>query len=252
MDHFLFVVEGPHDVEFTGRLLQHLGFTRLRKKSEIDAFWNNAIPTKFPFADDLEERMPVPVFFADENRSVAVKGAVGIGKLVSEALETNKVLGGGLDGIGFLFDADTSMAAVQYRNLAQLVNEKLGITLPVTPGQVTTTNPRYGGFVFPDNVTPGTLENVLAECAQLSYKRLMSQARKFVGDVNRAELTPAEEKGLNKPAGITKAALCCVATVLKPAQSIYASIRSDRWLNDNSMELPVVKSALGFVSGIVN
>jgi hypothetical protein len=252
MQHYLWLVEGPHDIEFTGRLLAHMGYSRLRRKSDVDRFWYNAIPTKFPFADDLEERMPTPVFYRLDSRMVAIKTAVGVERLANEAAETIKVIGETPAAVAFFLDADSKLAVDQYDTLTTNVMRKANLALSPKPGEIIAGPPRCGAYVFPDNNTPGTLGDILSQCADVSYRGLMYQSRKLVGDVNRNELTQTELVGLSKPAGVTKAALCCAATILKPAQTIQASIRSDRWVKGDALNLPIVNSVYQFIADILD
>ena len=75
IEHALIVVEGPHDVEFVGRLLRLDGFARVRYESELDGFWQPLVPRAFPHGGDLLKRVPVPSFFARGEHSVAVHSA---------------------------------------------------------------------------------------------------------------------------------------------------------------------------------
>src|SRR5437899_2602972 len=66
MEHVYLVVEGPHDVEFIGRLGRPLGLRRIPMKDDVDPFWQKLIPSAFPHllraatqhVDGLDESWP--------------------------------------------------------------------------------------------------------------------------------------------------------------------------------------------------
>jgi len=62
------VVEGPHDIEFVGRLLKEVHkLKRIVKIDKLNSYWTDSpiIPKIFPPNGDLMKRMPVPAFFSE-------------------------------------------------------------------------------------------------------------------------------------------------------------------------------------------
>jgi hypothetical protein len=251
MQFVLLMVEGQHDVAFLGQLLTQGGYTRQRKKRDVDSFWTNAIPNKYPIADDLDARMPTPVFYASDSVSVAIKSVDGIERIAIETKQTLDVVGLP-QSVGFFLDADSQSGEQRHAELQQRLQSQTDILLPNVPGNVKDGNPRCGSYIFPDNVMSGTLEHILVECGNIHYNGLLTQSTSFISDVDITQLTEEELRGLNKPQGRTKAALCCVASVLKPAQTIQASIRSDRWLTEEAMSLPLVSAVQKFLGHLLS
>ncbi len=107
MPHYGYLaVEGPHDVEFVYRLLRPAGFTRIRLYRDLDPFWDPIVPKTFPYRDDLQRRVPVPLFLASSTHSVAIHASQGDSRLIEAIEESLSVLPGPLASIGVMLDAD--------------------------------------------------------------------------------------------------------------------------------------------------
>ncbi len=247
------VVEGPHDVEFVGRLLKPFGLARIKTLSALDPFWLPLVPRNFPSdGEDLLKRMPVPVFFASGTHSIAVQAAVGDTRLVGTVEESLALLPNGmadLGGVGVLLDADgdalptTRFAAIRGGLAA------LGLTLPDVSGNVSMSSPRCGVFVLPDNTSAGTLEDLLIEAAEVTYPALLAGARSYVEGVSLEG--PAfdrdDRKAFGAPAGPKKAMVACVANVLRPGKAVQVSIQDNRWLKGDTLKLPRIVAVSEFL-----
>jgi hypothetical protein len=136
------VVEGPHDVEFVGRLLKPRGFHRTKVLSALDPYWVRLVPRTFPVDDDDEDllkRVPVPTFFASDTHSVAVQSAVGDTRLVQTVEESLLLLPGivaDLTGVGILLDADEQRAPAARFATIRAGLTALGLSLPDVAGVV--------------------------------------------------------------------------------------------------------------------
>jgi len=62
------VVEGPHDVELTYRLLSSFGMSRVHLEKDLDRFLSPLIPREYPPGGDLQKRMPIPLFLQSETQ----------------------------------------------------------------------------------------------------------------------------------------------------------------------------------------
>ena len=85
------VVEGPHDVEFMYRLLSTHGLGRVKMMDALDPFFVPLVPRSFPPDDDLQKRVPVPLFSQSGTHSVAVHSAIGDSRLI-QTVEENAAL----------------------------------------------------------------------------------------------------------------------------------------------------------------
>ncbi|MEO7331307.1 MAG: DUF3226 domain-containing protein [Minicystis sp.] len=243
------IVEGPHDLEFVARFLKPHGLSRVTRLSKLDEYWIKLIPKQFPYEDDLARRMPVPVFFHGDNIAVAIGVAGGDSRIVSHLEETFAVLSERPSAIGMVLDADVD--DTPRRRFDSILSDltKLGLlaSLPSDPGQVTSSAPRVGIFVLPDNVSQGTLESLLIECAALNYPALLAAASNFVGSVQPAAFAAKDMEEFVKNAGMAKATVSCVASVLKPGKAVQNSLQDNRWIHGRTLDLPRIAAFGGFI-----
>lgn len=262
MNYGLLVVEGPHDVEFAARLLHVRGFQRISKHTDLKQrypLWKNLVPTKFPHDDDLQKRMPVPVFFGNATHSIAIVSAGGDSRLAKAIMDSLDNLeepdaGDRVVGVGLLIDADmdkTKSALMRFEKLrSELDKERLrfGVTFPTSPGIVMQGMPRAGIFVLPDNANPGTLEKLLLQCADDVYPDVKTAALNYLSSAQQAkELKERDLKELHKPAGFDKATVACIASVLKPGKAVQTSLQDNRWLDEPLARLPGVVAVQRFL-----
>lgn len=246
------VVEGPHDVEFVRGLLRPFGFHRVRLLKDLDPFWRPLVPTAFPHKDDLLKRVPVPLFLRSETHSIALHSAIGDSQLVDtieESMALPKI--GNAGAIGLILDSDKKVSAAdRFANIRSLLQEKK-FTLPGMPGEVSPGPPRLGAFVLPDNQSPGTLEDLLLECAKRVYPNLLVNARQHVDAAGSDMMLDDEDlKDFKKPAGKNKAIVGSIASILKPGKAIQVSIQDNRWLRDDALKLPKVKAVQTFLADL--
>lgn len=262
MKYGLLVVEGPHDVEFAARLLRVRDFQRVTKFSDLKQrhpLWKNLVPLTFPHDDDLQKRMPVPVFLGNSTHSIAIVSAGGDSRLVEAVKDSLANLeepeaGARLVGVGLLIDADmdkTKSALMRFEKLrSELDKEPLGFgaTFPAGPGIVMRGMPRAGIFVLPDNANAGTLEKLLLQCADDVYPDVKTAALNYLSSATQAkELKEKDLKELRKPAGFDKATVACIASVLKPGKAVQNSLQDNRWLDEPLARLPGVVAVQRFL-----
>lgn len=256
MKRAFIAVEGPHDVELVGALLASLDGTtqRVRFKSEVDESWHGLIPTTFPVQDDIARRVPVPVFFCTATHTVAVMVAEGDKRLIEVIEESIAALDVPLDMLGVVMDADRSEAQARWTGMLPAAS-KLGLALPLRAGEVGPGPPRFGAFVLPDNASPGTLEVLLLDAAEVVYPTLLEPARAFVDGVKApiAALSRDERRAFQKPSGREKATVACLGAVLKPGKAIQASIQDNRWFKDPAaLALPRIAGVRAFLAALLD
>lgn len=255
--HGYLVVEGPHDVEFVGRILRPCGFRRVRLKSSLDPFWDGLVPEVFPIDDDLLKRVPVPIFFSSDTHSIAVRSAIGDTQIARALYFNLSTLRPGqisqLVGVGLMLDADTvTTPANRFAEIkGQIAAFPLPLPLPDDPGEIAQGAPKVGVFVLPDNRSQGTLEDVLLECAGTAYPSLLARANTFVQGVDANSLTGDDRKEFEKPAGKNKAIVSSISSILKPGKAIQVSIQDNRWLKDDALNLPRVKAVQTFLAELL-
>lgn len=243
------VVEGPHDVEFVYRLLSPFGLSRVRLEPELDPFLAPLIPRAYPPDGDMQKRMPIPLFLQSNSHAVAIHSAIGDARLV-QTIEENATLVpfSAMTSVGVLLDSDTGVAPTdRYIAIRDALRGK-GFAFPDDAGTVTAVLPHLGAFVFPDNRTQGTLENLLLDCANQVYPTLLPTATLHV-DAAFVDhtLSSKDRKELQKPAGRNKAVVASIASILRPGRAVQVSIQDNRWLRNSALTLPRVKAVQDFL-----
>lgn len=248
-----FVVEGPHDVWFVYRLLSAFAFKLVKQKDDLDSFWQNLVPSSFPPDGDLQKRVPVPTFLQSDTHSIAISSAIGDSRLIQTVeenaaqIEIDKIC-----GIGILLDSDQQLSAAERYDAIKIGLLSKGFTLPDNPGEITEKPLRMGAFVLPDNQNPGTLEDLLLECASQIYPNLLQNATTYINSVSTDdELIADDLKDFEKPSGRNKAIVGSIASVLRPGKAVQVSIQDNRWLRDDALKIARVKAVQDFLAKLL-
>jgi len=265
------VVEGPHDVEFIGRILRKgpHAFHYQDAKSKVDPFWHPLIPTSYPKGEppkDFLRRVPMPTFYQNATHTIAVQSADGISNMVAR-LELSLATPGLAepDGVGLILDSDSTetpakRAADLAVELAKHAPHLLG-PFPGAPGTVeqptATAKSRRGVFVFPDNTSQGTLEDLLLECGRSSYPELLSLAEAHVAAATTKLVAPTptwttdDHEEFKAPSGPKKATIASATAILKPGKTSQVSVSDNRWIDPPTLALPKVKAVADWLESLI-
>jgi Protein of unknown function (DUF3226) len=245
------VVEGPQDAELVYRLLSPFGMNRVRFEADLDPFLEPLIPRRYPPAGDLLKRPPMPLFLQSQSHAVAIPFAGGDTALIS-SVEGAALLRyfdfKSLTGVGIILDADSVKSpSDRYAAVRDGLRAK-NFPFPDDAGSLSTTTPRYGAFVLPDNQAQGTLEDILLECGALIYPGLLTSATAHVDSASQDQsLLPEDLKELRKTAGRNKAVIGSMASILRPGRAVQVSIQDNRWLRDATLAIPRVRAVQDFL-----
>lgn len=257
MEYGYLVVEGHHDIECIGALLKKKGLRRITKIDTLDQYWRqtNIIPTKYPSDGDLMKRVPAPVFFQNAEYSIALHSAFGDTQVITTIrgtlLNVDTLLSDAI-GIGIVIDADYGRGGGNGR-FSDIKGQLTDlIQIGDNPGEVFNGRPNFGIFVFPDNNVDGTLETILIKCAQRVYSNLFSGAESYVNDVDSDELLGDDKKYFISPSGKDKAIIGCVGNILRPGKTIQVSIQDNRWICDETLEIPEIEALNLFIQELFN
>ncbi|MCK4260718.1 MAG: hypothetical protein KAX49_17200 [Halanaerobiales bacterium] len=234
MKYFYFVAKGQHDIAAIGKMLTINRLKLVREVKNLDKFWRKTIQYKFPPKGDLLKRVPIPIFYQSDELSVAIQSGKGDTQLVKtlNASLTNldEEL---LSGIAVFFDADHMGPQMRLTRLIAELNKSENDFLkdnflPCIPGEVSNESLKTGVYVFPDNMSSGNLENLLLECASVSYKDILDAAIHYVQSFDKKyKLSESKQK---------KAIIGCIANVLKPGKANQVSIQDDNWFCQRTIE----------------
>ncbi|NVJ07761.1 hypothetical protein HUW63_21265 [Myxococcus sp. AM001] len=256
-NHVYLLTEGVHDVAFMGKLLKlSLGFEHVSKEAGLDPVWKRILPTKWPHDGSLRASVPAPVFYRDpgSETSVAIVNSQGISELAKKLETHRKALaldGVTLDAVGVVLDADAQEAPQQrFTRMADAIATN-GFPRPSVM-EVVTGQPRTGVFVLPGGGHPGTLEDLLLECAAVAYPKLRTHSEQFVDGLDRTapEFMSGELKDLSAPAGRHKAVVAAMSAILKPGRPVQATIEDNRWVAKSTVALPQVAALVGFLADL--
>jgi hypothetical protein len=264
----LLIVEGAHDAAFFGSLLKKKCFENITTISRIkerdpSGAWSSLIPTKYPFKEDLLDRIsPVPDYYFHSNgRICCVVKSDGIEKIKEKLISSVRSIGlDAISGIGLVVDADKDSAGkrfIQYCDELASINtemkedENFPLPLPQHIGQVFAGPPKIGIHVFPNNAAPGALETVLLECARTNAPDLHDCADNAVKKIIKANPKGRDFKKLRKPMGSEKATAGIIANLLYPGASLASSLKSDVWLRGDALNHPAVQQADAFLQALL-
>ena len=153
---------------------------------------------------------------------------------VSETLRVPGFKSGEISSVGLFLDADWQTPIPDTFARLKAAIEAVGLPAADKPGTVNHTGVRTGIFIFPDNHSPGTLENLLDDCAARIYPELREKVQQFTAGAATASLTREDRSEFAKPAGEIKVTMGCIANFLRPTRAIQTSIADNRWLCDES------------------
>lgn len=252
------ITEGVHDVAFLGKILDvKLQLKRVLKEDALDPRWTRLLPKAWPHKGSLRPAVPAPSFFqsALPGTSVAIVNAEGIDAISTRLRAHSEALaldGIAPDAVGAVLDADSSaLPATRFERMARAF-ESMGLPRPETMEAVSGA-PRVGVFILPGGGAPGTLEDILLECAAVTYPTLSDRAAGFIDGFDRTtpELTDKEISELKKPAGRNKAVVAAMSSILKPCKPIQATLEDHRWIEPRTLALPRVEALVRFLTALV-
>ncbi len=270
MRHIYLVVEGVHDAAFIGRLLtKQAAMAQVQEAKQLPEGWQTFLdnfkwPTRTPKGERLISRLavPAPLFYCRPKTmdlTVVVSNAEGIEKIAARMeSDVEQILLGKLvlDGVGVVLDSDKEDAAARMSNLlAEL--RKLGVQVPIpdkpTLGTVEQGAPRLGVFAMPSPSRQGTLEDLLLDCAQSVYPKLLEEARSCVARHAEflVDLESTEREAFDKRAGAKKATLGVMGAFLKPGKAIQNSIQDHRWVSETTLRLPQLEPLVTFLDELL-
>ena len=263
-------VEGQHDAAFIGRLLNDAGFRLVKRKDEdpaspgglfLDANLVRLVPEDFPQNNDLLARVPIPFFWQKETHAIALRPANGESKLISSAATAIRTIRPAVFGsIGIVLDADNKgvpadrMPRMQRAIDAEAtrIRQAVGFEIPPQPGTVEGDTMKCGVFIMPDNHGPGTLEDLLLDCAEQNYADLKANASVYLSNINSALLNGDDVDEIGAPAGEKKAKVGVIASILKPGKAIQNSISDNQWLAGAARTQPRIEALRKFLRDLLN
>jgi hypothetical protein len=93
------------------------------------------------------------------------------------------------------------------------------------------------------------LEDLLLDCATKAYPDLKPLADQYIQSVRDTPtaIPAVEQREFNRPAGANKALISAMGSVLKPGKAVQNTIRDNRWLEGEALNLPRVSAFRSFL-----
>lgn len=250
--YFYFIVEGVHDTAAIWRFLKLMNLKKIEFKVEVDKFWERTIPNNFPHNDNLLKRVPIPMFFQNEQLSIAVQNAGGDSGLVKVFSSIENIDYEKLSGIAIFCDADRRSAEERFHHLYEdLLNKLDGDLKALVEGtafrQIKRGEMKFGIYVFPNNRDKGTLEDLLLEGGEMVYKDLMDCAKDYLTSakeidkdyIKKAKITDSDEN---------KILVGVMANIIKPGKANQVSIEDNNWISKDTVDGDMQQELKSFLS----
>ena len=245
MEHYLFIVEGPHDIAAISKYLKLNAYQIIRKDDEVPPFWKDLIPNSFPHKGDLLKRVPVPTFFKSDSKTIAIYSAGGDSEIVSATNNALFVLKDSglkaLRAVGIFCDADDKLAIDRYEKLMLFFEKEIeGELKPIIEnhqfGKVSQNQGhKFGVYIFPNNANPGVLEDLLLDGAKTAYPEVVNHAWTYLSNIENDNLPYIKSKNL-KDSNRKKMMVGVIANALKPGKANQVSIEDNDWISQSSLE----------------
>jgi hypothetical protein len=237
--HYYFIVEGPHDVAIIGKILKLIGVKEMKSLNDISDLWKQLIPNKYPFSNGKLDRVsPIPSFYQNKEISVAIKSAGEESKIISELDLTVSALTREdlkqIEGILVFCDADESTQKEKFNRVMKSIRENEDLSFNESCfenkiGMFNGVNIKADIYMFPDNESQGTLEDILLQGANIVYKDLLVAAKNYVSTVGtgyKKNWSVSSEK---------KVIMGCMTNVLKPGKANQISIYDNKWVSEETI-----------------
>lgn len=247
MSHYLFVVEGIHDVAIISKILMLMKFKEVERDDQILKPMDKLINRHFPFhKNSLNVFNKIPTFYKKEDTQVCIINAAGETKLLKvlnsilKKLEFNEIEL--IDKVVVFCDGDLKNKKDKIVDVVNrgfegknnpidifskddILNETLKIM------QVDNFTIPFEFFVFPNNKDSGRLENILLEAINQVDSELLCDVEEFLNNI--PDKYKQEWSKTNSKYEKTK--IACVGSVLNPGAANGVHIRNSNWINEDTI-----------------
>lgn len=239
MRNFMFFVEGVHDASIVGKILILNNFKECRLINELPKIWQDRLPKSYPFEiGRLERFTPIPDYYKNGDIFVVIVASNGEHNIIKEVdlylSNMNKKELAQINGICMIFDADQVTPNDKIKNMLRIMDKKdyCFKSDDFIQGKIRLRGEsiRLHYYYFPDNISSGTLEDLLLEGADIVYKDLLNNVDKYINQINDKYKENWSISSENK------VKVGCIANVFRPASANQISIMKDKWVSEETIE----------------
>jgi hypothetical protein len=266
MPNFAIVVEGGHDASFLGQLLKARGFGAARKLSLMPEDWKILFPKAFPMdGETLDRVMRFPEIFTKADVAIGITTSGSDSRLISTLRSVIDAIGpASLAGIAVFIDIDKHDAATRFASIQKQITAMNSaaidegqpgypIVVPQIAGVMEAGMPPIGVFLFPDNLRPGALEDILVECARVNHPAIAAAAITLVEDLDSScPFDQVDLRALRAGMGKGKATVGTIANLLRPGASVASSLAQTNWLTQPALQHALVGGADAFLGALLD
>ncbi|MGL5755306.1 MAG: DUF3226 domain-containing protein [Paraclostridium sp.] len=255
MKNILVFVEGIHDANCVGRILDINNFKEIRNIENLPDIWKRKIPRTYPFVNDkLDRHIPIPNYFTNEKIIVVVICTNGEGRLIKEIdlyiSNMNKSELSQIKSICAIFDADQSLADTSFdKKFKSKMKDMIITKKDFINGFIKVKNENINlyKYFFPNNRDKGTLEDLLIEGAKIVYGDLLDEVNFYIKNIDDKYKYNWSISSENK------VRVGCIANVFQPGSANQSSIRRDDWISEKSIEYSsYINEFYTFIVDIIN
>ncbi len=242
----LIFVEGAHDLAFVTKVLKSfLQFKEVKEKIELKIFpqkhifWEELFPKNIRLFHEII-RFPSILHDQEDSRSVAIKlvgGKCGFIEEIKDTFKNYEKYKTEISSLGIILDADDKDQSKVSSDIITFLQEAFHNQAPNISGEVYIGNPNIGIYVFPNNKSSGTLEDLLIECItdEHPYNSLKTKSVEFIDAIMQDTDYKKNIKSI-KNFEVNKAKVAAMVSVLKPGKTNQTSISDDKWITEKSLQ----------------
>lgn len=246
MDHYIFMVEGAHDVALISSILRVLKFKSIKDINQVSELFNNLLIDRFPVEkNSLENYNKIPVFYNKGNKHVCIISADGETRLIKSL--DNAISKFRLDELDYLTKI-VIFCDGDLKNRESKISELIKISFPkdndleinkekLIDGFLSLNNVQFINietefFVMPNNKDSGRLEQILIEAIKEVDRVLLEDVDVFLSNI------PDEYKVKWKDSNsrYDKTRISCVGNVKNPSSSMGYLIGSSKWITIDTVK----------------
>ncbi|RDY25761.1 hypothetical protein CHL78_016630 [Romboutsia weinsteinii] len=246
MNHYLFIVEGAHDVALLSSILRLLDYKNVKNFNEIVYPLDNLIMDKFPIEkNNLEVYNNMPSFFYKDNKNLCIVTANGETKLIKTL--DNCISKFRLDELDYI-NKVVIFCDGDLKGRDQKIHDLIKWSFPkdhnleiskkrLEKGFVSLTNMEFikiplSFFVMPNNKDSGRLEEILLQAIEHTDGELLDEVDLFLSRI------PDEYKKRwgDENSKCDKTRIACTGNVKAPGSSMSVLITSGRWITSETIE----------------
>lgn len=246
MSHYLFIVEGAHDVALLSSVLKVLDFKGVKNYKDINKPFDKLIIDKLPIEkNSLEVCHNLPSFFYKDNKSLCIIPANGETKLIKTLDNTiSKFRMDELDYIKrvvIFCDGDLKPRENKIKDLIKWsFSKKNNIEITkrgLENGYISLNNVDFikipvNFFVMPNNKDCGRLEQILLEAIERVDKGLLEEVDLFLDKIPQQY----KKRWSDENSRCDKTRIACAGNVKSPGSSMSVLINSGKWINSETVE----------------